>query len=64
MGNKYKQGETVYFTSSNGTVEEAAVVMTIAGFVTIRFTNRSWGDRVREDRLYRSREEAEAALKE
>lgn len=63
MGNKYKQGEIVYFISSNGTVEEATVVMTIAGFVTIRFTNRNWGDRVREDRLYRSRDEAEAALK-
>ena len=58
------QGETVYFPSSNRTAEDSAVVMTIAGFVTIRFTNRSWGNRVREDCLYRSRQEAEAALKE
>ena len=37
--------------------------MTIAGFVTIRFTERSGGTRVRENRLYSTREEADAAIK-
>ena len=37
--------------------------MTISGFVTIRFTQRGGGTRVRENRLYSIREEAEASIK-
>ena len=63
METKYKQGDTVYFINCNGSVEEAIYVMYIAGFATIRFSNGSGGTRVRENRLYATREEAEAALK-
>ncbi len=64
MDKKYKQGDTVYFISENGSVEEATYVMYIAGFATIRFANGSGGTRIREYRLYSTREEAEAANKE
>ena len=64
MDKKYKQGDTVYFISENGSVEEATYVMYIAGFATIRFANGSGGTRIREYRLYFTREEAEAANKE
>ena len=37
MEKKYKQGDTVYFISETGSVEEAVYVMYIAGFATIRF---------------------------
>ena len=64
MEPKFKAGETVYYVNSNNFIEEAAVVMTIADFVTIRFKNREWGTRVRGSHLYRSREEAEESIKE
>ncbi len=62
MEKKYKQGDTVYFISETGSVEEATYVMYIAGFATIRFANGNGGTRIREYRLYSTREEAEAAI--
>lgn len=53
----------VYLISNGHIIEEATVVMNLAGFVTIRFTKRGGGTRVRESRLYATREEAEAAVK-
>ena len=63
MEKKYKPGDTVYLISSARFIEEATVVMTVSGFVTIRFTKRGGGTRVRENRLYATRIEAEAAIK-
>ena len=63
METKFKAGETVYLVSNSHFIEEATVVMTISGFVTIRFTQRGGGTRVRENRLYATREEAEAKIK-
>ena len=63
MEKKYKPGDTVYLISSARFIEEATVVMTVSGFVTIRFTQRCGGTRVRENRLYATRIEAEAAIK-
>ncbi|MBQ4513762.1 MAG: hypothetical protein II969_12275 [Anaerolineaceae bacterium] len=53
----------MYLINESHAVEEATVVMTISGFVTVRFTEREWGERVRESRLYATREEAEAAVR-
>ena len=63
METKFKQGDTVYFINDSGSVEEATYVMYIAGFATIRFSKGSGGTRIRENRLYTTREEAEAAIK-
>ena len=63
METKFRSGETVYLINESHVVEEATVVMTISGFVTVRFTEREWGERVRESRLYTTREEAEAAVR-
>ena len=63
MERKFRAGETVYLISDSRVVEEATVVMTISGFVTVRFTGREWGTRVRENHLYATREDAEAAIK-
>ena len=63
MERKFRAGETVYLISNSHFIEEATVVMTISGFVTIRFTKRGGGTRVRENRLYATREEAEARIK-
>ena len=63
MDTKFLRGDTVYLISNGHIIDEATVVMNLAGFVTIRFTKRGGGPRVRENRLYASREEAEAAIK-
>ena len=63
METKYRAGEKVYLINEAHVVEEETVVMTISGFVTVRFTDREWGERVRESRLYVTREEAESAIK-
>lgn len=62
METRFKQGDTVYLIGNNHFIEEAVVVMTISGFVTIRFTERKGGTRVRENRLYSTRAEAETAV--
>ena len=51
MDKKYKQGDIVYLIGNTRFIEEAEVVMTVSGFVTIRFTERSGGTRVRENRI-------------
>ncbi len=63
MDTKLLKGDTVYLISNGHIIEEATVVMNMAGFVTIRFTERSGGTRVRESRLYPTKEKAEAAIK-
>ena len=61
---KFKPGDTVYLIGNARFIEEATVVMTVAGFVTIRFTERSGGTRVRESRLYATKEDAERVIKQ
>ena len=63
MERKFRAGETAYLISNSHFLEKAYVVMTISGFVTIRFTQRGGGTRVRENRLYATREEAETEVK-
>ena len=63
MTAKFIPGDVVYLIGNNHFIEEATVVMTISGFVTIRFTDRTGGTRVRESRLYSSREESEAVVR-
>ena len=63
MDMKFQKGDTVYLISCIHFIEEATVVMNVAGFVIIHFTERGGGTRVRENRLYPTQEEAEAAIK-
>ena len=63
MDTKFKKGDKVYLVGDTHFIEEAVVVMNVAGFVTIRFTERGGGTRMRENRLYPTKEEAEVAIK-
>ena len=58
---KYAQGDHVFVNISNCYVREAEILKYTSGFYTIRFTDTSstGGTRVRENRLFASREEAE-----
>jgi hypothetical protein len=60
--NKYNPGDRVFVTVSNSFVRQAEVRSYSAGFYTIRFIERGGGTRVRESRLFPTREEAEKAI--
>ncbi len=58
----YRPGQTVYLSGArSGLIKEATVLKYTGGFYTIRFKNGG-GTRVKESRIYPSREEAEAAI--
>ncbi len=59
---KYNPGDIAYIVESNHYIREVEVVKAAAGFCTIRFTDRGGGIKVRESRLYPSREAAENSL--
>ena len=63
---QFNPGEVAYFIASNRIVKEAKVIRNAGGFVTIRFDEGNCGPsgtRVRESKLYRTKEEAEAVVK-
>ena len=61
MKTKFKAKDKVYIVSSEGQIEEAQVVKFGGGFYTIRFLNGG-GIRLRESRLFSTKEEATASL--
>ena len=62
MNSKYQPGQTVFLAGGNkNLIKEATVLKYTGGFYTIRFDSGG-GIKVRESRIYPSREEAEAAI--
>ena len=62
MNGKYQPGQIVFLTGGNkNLIKEATVLKYAGGFHTIRFENGG-GVKVRESRIYPTREEAEAAI--
>ena len=61
--NKIKQCDIVYPAGNNLYTEKVEVVVTMAGFVMIRFPERKDGTHVCESRLYSAKDEAEASIK-
>ena len=64
---QFNPGEIVYFIASNRIVKEAKVIRNAGGFVTIKFDEGNCGPsgtRVRESKLYHTKEEAEAVVKQ
>ena len=62
MNGNYQPGQKVFLTGGNkNLIKEATVLKYTVGFYTIRFNNGG-GVKVRESRIYPSREEAEAAI--
>ena len=60
---KFNQGDTVYIVESNRFVREAEVKSFAGGLYLIRFNNSGGGIKVKEHRLYASKEEAEDVIK-
>ena len=59
---KFNVGDTVYLVESNRMIREVLIVKYSGGFYTIRFNDSGGGIKVREHRLYASKEEAENAI--
>ena len=58
MNGKYQPGQTVFLTGGNkNLIKEATVLKYTGGFYTIRFENGG-GTKVRESRLFPTKEEA------
>ena len=63
---KFRPADKVYFIQSNQTVKEATVVSFSGGFYSLRYTGYTGEGmiRLKEHRLFGSKEEAEARKKE
>ncbi len=62
MSSKYSPRDIAYIVESNLYIREVEVIKVAGGFCTIRFVDCGGGIKVRESRLYPSREAAEASL--
>lgn len=62
MKSSFSPGDRAYIVESNLYIREVEVIKAAGGFCTIRFTDRGGGIKVRESRLYPSREAAENSL--
>ena len=63
MANKYKPGDTVYIVSSVRWIKEAKVLKYAGGFYTLKFTDTGGGIKVRESRIFLTKEDAEKSIK-
>ena len=62
MSAKFKEDDTAYLIESSFIVRKITIVKFASGFYTIRFKDSGVGIKVRENRLYASREEAENVM--
>ena len=62
MWNKFNVNDTAYIVVSNRVIREVKVLSYSGGFYTIKFVKGNGGIRLRENRLFITREEAEKSL--
>ena len=64
MKEEFSVGQTIYFIENNSCVRPAIIISRGSGLYTIKFTDTSTvsGTRVRKNRLFVSKEEAETTL--
>ncbi|MBQ1523393.1 MAG: hypothetical protein IJG49_03745 [Erysipelotrichaceae bacterium] len=63
MPKKFEKGETVYFVQSAIYVKEAQVINDSGGFVTVKLPETGGGFRARENRFFKTKEEAERKVR-
>lgn len=59
---QFQPGDVVYFISSTIFVRKATVIRATRDFCTIKFEETGGGIRVRNSKLYKTKEEAEAIV--
>lgn len=62
MPNKYKAGDTAFLIESNRIIREVSIIRVSGSFYTVKFVKDGGGIKVRESRLFATREEAEVTL--
>lgn len=62
MASKYNPGDTAFIIESSRFIREVRIVKFSGGLYTIRFTDSNGGIKVRENRLYPTKGEAEATI--
>ena len=62
MPNKYSPGDTAFLVESGRFIREVTILKVSGDFCTIRFSDTGGGIKVRENRLYPSKADAEASL--
>ena len=60
--NKYNVGDTVYFVESQRIIRKVKIIKCGGGFYTMKFVDCTGGIRLRENRLFGSKEEAENSI--
>lgn len=63
MQGKYKPEQIVYIIQSNKWILEAKVLKYSGGFYTLKFSDSEGGVRLRESRIFASKEDAEAKIR-
>ena len=62
MPNKYSTGDTAFIVESSRFIREVKVLKIAGGFATLRFVDSDGGIKLRESRLFPTKEDAEASL--
>lgn len=62
MPNKYNPGDTAYIVESNRIIREVKILKVTGGFATLRFMDSDGGVKLRESRVFPTKEDAEASL--
>lgn len=60
--NKYNVGDTVYFVESQRIIREVKIIKCGGGFYTMKFIDGAGGIRLRENRIFGTKEEAEKSI--
>ena len=63
MAKKYNPGDTAFIVESSLFVREVKIVKMAGGLATLRFADSNGGVKLRESRLFPTKEEAEASIK-
>lgn len=58
----YNVGDTAFIVESQRIIREVKIIKCGGGFYTMKFVDGSGGIRLRENRLYSSKEEAEKSI--
>lgn len=59
MAGRYKQGDKAFIVESKRFIREVEIVKFSGGLYTLRFTDSGGGIRLRENRLFTTKKEAE-----
>ena len=62
MATKYNPGDIAFIVESSRFIREVKVLKAAGGFATLRFTDSDGGIKLRESRLFPTKEDAEASL--